>query len=121
MDKKDMYVGMKVKVFDVNTRRMGQPDGGWDGVVTNIRRTKCTIDYSGSRGGSDSVFDIEYQRVEDRYGHRTFKTLEQADRSARESAARAVLKAHGLHEDFGHVSKLSLEKLEAVAAALEAE
>lgn len=113
MNKKDIYVGMKVKVFDVNSRRTGQPDSGWDGVVTAVRRTKCDIDYGDPR---QYTFDIERQRIEDDYGHRYFKTLEQADHDERYSAAKEVIYASGLGK--GDLTQIPLVKLEAIAALL---
>lgn len=113
MNKKDIYVGMKVKVFDVNSRRTGQPDSGWDGVVTAVRRTKCDIDYGDPK---QYAFDIERQRIEDGYGHRYFKTLEEADRDSRYSAAKEVILASGLGK--GDLTQIPLVKLEAIAALL---
>ena len=34
----DIKVGDEVLVFDVNGRRMGQPEGGWPGEVTKVGR-----------------------------------------------------------------------------------
>lgn len=113
MDKKDIHVGMKVKVFDVNSRRSGQPDGGWDGTVTAVRRTKCDIDYGDSR---QKTFDIESQHVEDHFRHRFFRTLEENDRAQRYSAARQMIVDSGLTN--GNISQVPLEKLEAIAAIL---
>jgi hypothetical protein len=115
MDRKDIYVGMKVKVFDVNSRRSGQPDGGWDGTVTAVRRTKCDIDYGDAR---QRTFGIESQHVEDAYRHRYFRTLEEAETVARTSAARAVINDKIVREGM---SRIPLEKLEAIAAILQEE
>lgn len=113
MNKQDIYVGMKVKVFDVNGRRIGQPDSGWDGVVTAVRRTKCDIDYGDPRR---YAFDIERQRIEDGYAHRYFKTLEEADHDERYGAAKAAILASGLGK--GDLTQIPLVKLEAIAALL---
>lgn len=116
MERKDIFVGMKVKVFDVNSRRSGQPDGGWDGEVVAVRRTKCDIDYGDPR---QRTFDITSQHVEDGYRHRFFRTLEEADLARRRTAARETVMESGLGR--GDLSAISLEKLEAVAAILTAE
>lgn len=115
MDRKDIFVGMKVKVFDVNSRRSGQPDGGWDGEVVAVRRTKCDIDYGDAR---QRTFGIESQHVEDGYRHRFFRTLEEAELLDRRSAAREVINEHLVH---GPLSAVPLEKLEAIAAILTSE
>jgi len=115
VNRQDIFVGMKVKVFDVNNRRSGQPDSGWDGVVSAVRRTKCDIDY----GDPQRTFDIERQRVEDGYGHRFFKTLQEAEADERYNAAKKVIVASGLTK--GDVTRIPLHKLEAIAAILEGE
>lgn len=113
MNRQDIYEGMKVKVFDVNNSRAGQPGGGWDGTVTAVRRTKCDIDYGEPR---QKTFDIERQRVEDGYSHRFFKTLEQAEQDDRYGAAKAVIVDSGLTR--GNVGDIPLHKLEAIAEIL---
>jgi hypothetical protein len=117
MERKDIYVGMKVKVFDVNGRRLGQPDEGWDGEVVAVRRTKCDIEY-GSGDPRQRTFDIDSQHVEDNYRHRYFRTLEEAETVARTSAARAVINDKIVREGM---SRIPLEKLEAIAAILQEE
>lgn len=117
MERKDIYVGMKVKVFDVNGRRLGQPDGGWDGEVVAVRRTKCDIEY-GRGGRGERTFDIDSQRIEDNFGHRYFRTLEEAETVARTSAAREVINEKIVREGM---SRIPLEKLEAIAAILTSE
>jgi len=114
MERKDIYVGMKVKVFDVNSRRSGQPGGGWDGTVTAVRRTKCDIEY-GDPGRI--TFDIDRQRIEDGYGHRFFRTLEEADHEERYSAAKKIIVNSGLTK--GDLSHIPVEKLEAIAKILQ--
>lgn len=114
MERKDIYVGMKVKVFDVNGRRLGQPDGGWDGEVVAVRRTKCDIEYVGGRG--QRTFDIASQHVEDAFRHRYFQTLEEADLARRRAAVRKVINAKFIQ---GSLSDIPLEKLEAIVAILE--
>jgi hypothetical protein len=116
VNKADMHVGMSVKVFDINGSRLGQPDGGWDGEVTSVRRTQCTIRYGDHY---EDNFEIERQGIVDRYGHRSFKTIEQAEESARRSAANGVFRKH--HLSVTGYELLPLHKMEAIARILEGE
>lgn len=105
----ELRAGDEVRVFDQNDGRMGQPEGGWPGVVTNIGRKLIRIEY---RNKVDA-FRLDTGRINDNYGHRWFKTMEQVAESKRRSSAMAVLNAHKISLDFGH--RLTLEQIEALA------
>ena len=105
----DLKVGDEVRVFDINGRRMGQPDGGWQGTVTKVGRTLVYVDY-GHRNGQ---FRIDTGRANDSYGHRYFKTLEQAASDARLSHALARLKGGPVRLESGH--RLTVEQIERLA------
>lgn len=105
----DLKVGDKVRVFDVNGRRQGQPEGAWVGEVVKAGRKLVTIKY----GWRVQVFRIEGQRANDSYGHQHFKSPEQAERDLRASKARGVLRERRIKLDWD--AKFTVEQLEALA------
>lgn len=105
----ELKVGQEVRVFDQNGRRVGQPDGGWSGKVTEIGRSLVTVEY---RGNSDA-FRMDTHVINDRYGHKFFKTLEEVAEDERRGRALATLKDHRIELGFGH--SLTLEQIEALA------
>ena len=122
----NVTAGDEVRVFDVNGRRMGQPEGGWPGTVVKVTPSRAYIVYAGIYGirarETGEPFALEDGCKIDRMRHRRFKTLEQADRDQRMAAARLLLRLHGIVLDLRHA--LSLEQAEAlaeVAAAWELE
>ncbi|MEV4672798.1 hypothetical protein AB0K34_14170 [Actinomadura sp. NPDC049382] len=109
MSAPDLRVGDEVRVFDQNGRRMGQPDAGWPGTVTKIGRLLVTIEYR----GKSAQFRLDTQVVNDGYGHRYFKTLQQAARHQRLGRALYTLHEHQIRLAVGH--RLTLEQIEALA------
>jgi len=118
MDSKTKYeVGQEVRVFDVNGRRMGQPEGGWVGFVTKIGRTLFTVEKQGVHGHSQSdQYRIETGRRNDSYSHQHVQTLDQVERDIRERDALAVIKEAGFEIKMGKRPSLGL--LEAVAETI---
>ena len=103
-------VGDKVRVFDVNGRRMGQPDGGWEGEVVRVGSKLAGITYGGY---APKMFRLDTGSANDSYGHQSFLTIEQAEGKARKDAAVQILWEHKVILDFGH--KLTTEQIEALA------
>jgi hypothetical protein len=107
----NVKVGDEVRVFDVNGRRNGQPGSGWPGKVVKVGRKYFTVAYGSS--GRTTNFLLETGRVNDAYGHRSVKTLDQVAHDQRRAQAEADLTACGVELRFGH--KLTLEQIEALA------
>jgi hypothetical protein len=108
-------VGQKVKVFDVNGPRMGMPVGGWDAVVTKVGRKLVTVKHEGEWGIGEQ-YRMEDGQANDGWGHRSIKTLEQADDSERRSRATVVLRKAGIET---YRVRLTATQLEAIVAILE--
>lgn len=102
--------GDEVRVFDVNGRVMGQPEGGWVRRVQKVGRSLVHVESVAGRG-SDS-YRIKDGRANDRWEHRHIETLEQYEKRAKAEAVRAVLWSVGLDS---HRSKLSEGHLQAIA------
>jgi hypothetical protein len=98
-----LKVGDKVIVVDVNFSR-------FTGEVLKVGRKLATIEYR----GRTSEFYLETRRVNDNYGHQSYKTLEEVALEDREDAAYKVLKGAGLSRDNYH-QKTPLDLLEALA------
>ncbi len=110
----EVKVGDEVRVFDVNGRRAGQPEGGWPGVVASVGRKYFTVDYDGQHGGRVHEFSlIDGLRANDVYGHRHVRTAEQVEAARRRRVALALLVAHWV--DIQRADRLTLEQLEALA------
>ena len=105
----DLKVGDEVRVFDTNGPRMGQPAGGWPGVVTSVGRKYLTIDY----GTKTEKFEFDGRRANDPHGHRRFKTPDEVASDERRHRAIAPLEAHKIRLESGH--RLTLEQIEALA------
>lgn len=110
-----LAVGDAVVVFDVNGRRRGQPPGGWPGLVTKVGRTLVTIRYGHGRG-QEEQFRIDTRRVNDSYGHRSFTTPEEAERTERRRVAEAALRDRGVLLD--HRCGLNLDEIEGLVAVV---
>lgn len=106
--------GEEVRVFDVNGKRVGQPDGGWPGVVVKAGPKLVIINYD----GRDTVFRRDEGHTNDNYGHQSYMTLSEADETLRWDAVTAALR--GLHIDVSPRCKLAVRQLEAMLAAAEA-
>jgi hypothetical protein len=104
-------VGQKVKVFDVNGRRRGQPKGGWEGEIVKVGRKLVTITYPGHY--RPKAFRIDDQMANDEYRHQSFSTLEQAEQTERRQRAMDTLNGIGLDRSYDG-EKLTLEQLEAL-------
>lgn len=76
-----------VKVFDVNGKRNGQPEGGWQGQVTKVGKKLVTVKYN----HSVDTFRIETGFVNDRYGHQYILTLEEYNEKQLATKARSTL------------------------------
>lgn len=105
----ELKVGQEVRVFDQNGRRMGQPDGGWPGVVTKVGRKLVAIEYS----NRSAQFRLDTQVINDGYGHRYFETPEQVIRHQRLGRALKALHDHQIMLGRGH--RLTVEQIEALA------
>lgn len=106
----NIKIGDEVRVFDTNGSRMGQPDGGWHGVVVKIGRKYATIDY----GRRTDQFELDGRRANDPRGARRFKTLDQVAEDERLRRAIETVEERGIELVRGH--RLTLEQIEALAA-----
>lgn len=112
-DLRQLAVGDRVQVFDVNGSRMGQPAGGWDGTVVKVGRKLITVQYKSVH--NTKAFRLDGGSANDGYGHQHIKTVEQAAESLRRGGLLRQLREAGLEVRFGFT--LSTETLEALAAA----
>jgi hypothetical protein len=109
-------VGDEVRVFSVNGKRAGQPEGGWVGEVTRVGRKLIDIKYPGAYAHSGvETFRLDGQKTNDEYAHESFQTMEQFAQSERKSTAQAALRDAGLELETRARSRLTLEQLEALA------
>jgi len=117
-DPKPLAVGDKVRVFDINGRRNGQPNSGWPGEVVKIGRVYATIQYNGGR----RQFGLSDHRAHDAWGHQSFQTMEEVSLGERRDSAWATLKGAGIARDgYGCGSdRVPLDLLEALAAVVTA-
>jgi hypothetical protein len=102
----------EVRVFDTNGSRVGQPEGGWLGIVVKVGRTLAHIDYGDARERIET-FRLSDGRRNDDNGRRYFLTLEQIAERERRATAIAVLKKRRIVLDHGH--GLTTEQIEALA------
>ena len=101
-------LGDKVKVFDINGHRHGQPEAGWDGEVVKVGTKLVTIAYRRSR----QVFRLATGVANDDYGHQVFMALPEA----RRHVALQALSSRGLQP--ASWARHDIDYLEAVADAL---
>lgn len=112
-----LKVGDEVRVFDVNGNRLGQPEGGWVGTVTKVGRKLVTIQ-TGDGYNGEKQYRLEDQMANDNYGHRRFKTLEQAAQDERRAEAMDVLRNAGIN--FGYRAiPFTVDQLEELAALVQ--
>lgn len=111
----DIQVGDEVRVYDVNGRRQGQPEGGWAGTVEKVGRSLVYIDYPRGRGAEP--FRLSDQRRNDSYGHQYFRTLAQAEEWDRRSDAVGVLRERGV--ELSNRYSFTLEQIEALAEVVQ--
>jgi hypothetical protein len=109
--------GDRVQVFDVNGKRMGQPEGGWDGTVTKVGRQLIYVDYPGARGVNGDAFRLDSGLRNDQYCHQSIQTVEQAAENLRRDSVIERLREGGL--ELTRRVEISTDTLEAVLAALE--
>lgn len=107
-------VGDKVRVFDVNGRHMGQPAGGWPGEVTKVGRTVVYITYGARR--DPQPFSIANRRSNDRYRHKSWRTVAEVEAQDRRDAAMEALRSVGLEARRGHQIDADIGALEELAA-----
>jgi hypothetical protein len=105
----DIKLGDEVRVFDVNGRRMGQPEGGWPGTVVRVGRKLADIKY----GGRVDTFRIDDRQANDKYGHQSFQTLKEAALDARRDAALKTLRDRRV--SLGHGNTFTVEQIEKLA------
>lgn len=105
--------GEEVRVFDVNGHRVGQPEGGWVGEVVKAGPKLVTISYGGRAA---AVFRRDGGRANDSFGHQSYRTLDEAEMSARTAAAKAALRDLGI--DVTLRCSLSVSQLEAMVTAV---
>jgi len=89
------------------------------GTIVKVGRILVTIEYGGSYKTADQ-FRINTQRINDKYGHRWFKTPEQVAEDNRRTAAWNIINECGLERRF-HTrtdGDFSTELLEDLAALL---
>lgn len=110
-----LSVGQEVRVFDANGHRVGQPEGGWRGVIRKVGRTIVHIDYPGHYG--TQAFRMDTQRANDQYGRQYFRTLNQTVIAEREQRAREILADRGIR--FDRHRPVTLEQMEELAEVVE--
>lgn len=108
----DLVVGDPVKVFDVNGRHIGQPEGGWDGTVVHIGRKLITVEYGPHR----KKFRLDSGTVNDKYEHQHILTVSEAAFNRRYRHAVETLYAHGV--DVLWRARLSLAQVEELASVV---
>jgi hypothetical protein len=101
-------VGEEVRVFDVNGKRHGMPEGGWPGEVVKVGRVLATIR---CRNG-EQTFRLDTGQANDRYGHQWFLTVDQATEKTRRHRAESILREYGVETSR---ASLSTGQLEAIA------
>jgi hypothetical protein len=106
-------VGDEVRVFDVNGKRVGQPEGGWAGEVVKAGPKLIHVRYGGAHPGSTDTFRRETGARNDAYEHRYVMTLDEVERAERGKAAMAVLRERRI--SLGHGHRLTLAQAEALA------
>lgn len=120
----DVKVGDEVRVFDVNGRRSGMPEGGWVGTVLKVGRKLFTVDYANAgwtrQGHRGSVFRLEDGSLNDKdFGYHTrVKTTQQAELDLRKHKAVEALRKHGLEVRLT-AAPIHLAKLEALVSILD--
>lgn len=108
-----LTVGQPVKVYD-NTYRACRV---YDGTVVKIGRKLVTIQWNFSGfTPTETVFRMDDGTENDGYGHRWFKTVEQAEADDRLAAAREYLLAVGIELTFR--SDLTGPQIEELAATV---
>lgn len=115
---KAVKAGDEVRIYDVNGKRMHQPDDGWPGEVVKAGRTLAHITSSHPYfQGKPQAFRLSDGTRNDRYGHQRFLTMPEVEDRARRRKAIAVLHKHEL--EVSMPASISTEKLVAVATALD--
>ena len=104
-----LKAGDEVRVFDVNGKRVGQPDGGWPGTIVKVGRTLVHVAYR----SRTETFRIDGGASNDGYEHQHFLTMTEAAVRNRHGAARAILRTHKIALEYGH--GLTLDQIEALA------
>ena len=111
-------VGDKVKVFDRNSSKMGQPEGGWDGEIVKTGSKYVHIAYRAS--GTPQTFMISTRKASSANSFRWFLPLAEAEAqaalAARQRAVDLVFSEYGLQVKAG--VRLPIETQEEVAATL---
>jgi hypothetical protein len=110
----NFYEGQAVLLFSVNSRfsRITEEDPGTPGFVTKVGRKRVTIKSEGGIFG-EQQYDMEFQRVCDKYGHEYFRTHEQQQEHLIRQACIGVIHAYGLSWRNGQllVPTVQLEEL----------
>lgn len=106
-----LKVGDEVRVFDVNGKRIGQPEDGWIGTVTKVGRTLVYIEYA----GRTDKFEMATGTGPDAYRHRSFLTAQHAADTARRRAAEDSLREFGITVAYPKRDHFTTDQLEALA------
>lgn len=101
-------VGDKVKVFDINGHRHGQPEGGWDGEIVKVGRTLFTARWN----GRSAQFYQHGGCIKDNRGHHVALLVPQA----RLKVALDAIRSRGFVP--AEYARHDIDYLEAVAQAL---
>lgn len=115
MDKLNVNVGDKVRVYDINGKREGWGDGV-EGTVTKVGRALFTVEHRQARPGGQ-VFKLEGGWANDKWGHRWVETEEQFAARKRRDDAVTMLESRGIRLEPTSKGRLTTEILEALAAA----
>lgn len=115
MTDKKFTEGDEIRVFDVNGKRMGQPQGGWPAQIVKVGRTLVTVKLNGQN--RTDKYRMSDQRINDSYGHCYFKTVGQAELDLRRQKAISVLRDYGI--SLSARSNVTLSGLESIVELLE--
>lgn len=103
MNREDLCVGQLVWIYDVNDRR-GQ--GPYKGEITKLGTKLVTVAavWIGNDGvkytGTETVFRIDSQVINDNYGHSSFATSAQREQQERQSRRDAYFRYLGIEFDI---------------------
>lgn len=110
----NLTVGQKVKVYD----NVGRQVQVFDGTVVKVGRKLVTVQWAfGGFSPAETQFRMDEGTENDGYGHRWFKTLDQAETDDRLTAAREVLR--NARVSIERASPLTGPQIEELAATVE--
>ena len=112
MTKGQIRVGDQVRVFDQNGVRVGQPAGGWIGVVQAVGRKYATISYN----FRVSKFELADHYINNALRNRWYATPEEFDLHSRRLRAITTLHEAGITVERN--CTLPLDDLETITAMI---